>query len=145
MRFHPPNHTFTGELYHIGQTEFVREVSQASNDTDVIVHLYQHSVMACKVLNAALEQLARRQRAVKFVKIVATEAIRNWPDQNCPALLVYRKVCILSWFLQPLCVYGCVLDVVVCVCLVVFFGGFCFVGLVVVGEQGCCVFMFLFT
>ncbi len=35
--------------------------------------------------------MAHNCPAVKFVKIVATQAIPNWPDQQCPAILVYRK------------------------------------------------------
>jgi hypothetical protein len=31
-----------GTLLHIGQTDFIREVSQASNECDVVVHLYQN-------------------------------------------------------------------------------------------------------
>ena len=124
---------FSGVLYHIGQTEFVREVSQASNDSLVVVHLFHNryavlsflsviepcvlvhlnitlflpssfgvapcSVPACRLINAALERVASKQRAVKFVKIIGCEAIKNWPEQNCPAILVYDKTNIMRQFI----------------------------------------------
>jgi len=34
--------------------------------------------------------VAPRFRAVKFVKIVSTAAIENWPDRNLPTLFVYH-------------------------------------------------------
>ena len=87
-----------GELFHIGQTEFVHEVTNASNSSYVVVHLFQNHLPACKVINAILEQLAPRHKAVKFVKIVASEAIKNWPENQCPAVLVYDKTNILRTF-----------------------------------------------
>lgn len=52
--------------------------------------------MSCKLINALLDRLAAKHKAVKFVKIIGSEAIKNWPEQNCPAILVYEQVQIMT-------------------------------------------------
>eukprot|EP00386_Alphamonas_edax_P013317 GDKI01041162.1.p1 GENE.GDKI01041162.1~~GDKI01041162.1.p1 ORF type:complete len:290 (+),score=90.00 GDKI01041162.1:111-980(+) len=103
-----------GELYHLYQDEFVKEVTEASkidpetreksgdavsDDEDapkrdtgtwVVVHLYQDSVEECVLLNSALMKIAKKFGNVKFMKGKANEIIPNFPDKNCPALLLYR-------------------------------------------------------
>jgi len=37
-----------------------------------------------------LDELASKYPATKFVKIVSTECIPNYPDRNLPTLLVYN-------------------------------------------------------
>ncbi len=49
------------------------------------------SVIECRLLDACLGPVARKFRAVKFVRIVATAAVENWPDRNLPTLFVYRN------------------------------------------------------
>lgn len=48
------------------------------------------SVEECRILEEVLQRVARKFRAVKFVKIIATAAVENWPDRNLPTLFVYR-------------------------------------------------------
>lgn len=38
-----------------------------------------------------LEELARKYPATKFVKIISTDCIPNYPDRNLPTLLVYKN------------------------------------------------------
>lgn len=42
-------------------------------------------------MNKYLIQLAAKNRAVKFLKIIATDCIRNYPDRNLPTLLIYGE------------------------------------------------------
>jgi len=39
----------------------------------------------------SIEELAVRYTATKFVKIISTDCIPNYPDQNVPTLLVYNN------------------------------------------------------
>eukprot|EP00455_Lapot_gusevi_P013307 TRINITY_DN16458_c0_g1_i3.p1 TRINITY_DN16458_c0_g1~~TRINITY_DN16458_c0_g1_i3.p1 ORF type:complete len:233 (-),score=74.71 TRINITY_DN16458_c0_g1_i3:89-787(-) len=87
-----------GQYTEISEDEFKTEVTQASNECHVIVHLFAPSLPACKLINQHLEVLARKFRAIKFVKIVAQKAIHNWPESNCPTLLVYHKTNIVAQF-----------------------------------------------
>lgn len=45
----------------------------------------------CRVLLQCLEDLAKRYPATKFVKIISTECIPNYPDRNLPTILVYNN------------------------------------------------------
>lgn len=44
----------------------------------------------CQLLDEVLQRVARQFKAVKFVKIIATAAVENWPDRNLPTIFVYR-------------------------------------------------------
>lgn len=39
----------------------------------------------------SLEELATKYPATKFVKIISTDCIPNYPDRNLPTLLVYNN------------------------------------------------------
>ncbi|XAR65926.1 hypothetical protein NMG60_11011939 [Bertholletia excelsa] len=71
--------------------DFVHEVSQAPEDVWVIVILYKDGYPECGVLLQFMEELAIRYLATKFVKIISTDCIVNYPDRNLPTLLVYNN------------------------------------------------------
>ncbi|CEP17685.1 hypothetical protein [Parasitella parasitica] len=78
-----------GEVKEISKTDFIKEVTEASKECHVVVHLYQDYIPACKLMNRCLNELALQFKATKFVRIVANMCIPNYPDQNLPTLLVY--------------------------------------------------------
>ncbi|KAL7753013.1 Proteolipid protein 2 [Sorochytrium milnesiophthora] len=100
-----------GELYHISEPDFVREVSDASKSCWVVCHLQRDrynaprlteeaagsmltssgSIPACKLFNAHLAVLAARHKATKFVKIQGDHCIHGYPDRNMPTLLIYGE------------------------------------------------------
>lgn len=80
-----------GSVIPISGSDFVREVSQASPDVWVVVILYKDGYAECGVLMACLEELATKYPATKFVKIISTDCIPNYPDRNLPTLLVYNS------------------------------------------------------
>ncbi|EEF50942.1 phosducin-like protein 3 [Ricinus communis] len=80
-----------GSVLPISGSDFVREVSQAPSDVWVIVLLYKDGYQECGVLLRCLEELATRYPATKFVKIISTDCIPNYPDYNLPTLLVYNN------------------------------------------------------
>ena len=45
----------------------------------------------CGLLQNCLEELAPRYPATKFVKIISTDCIPNYPDRNVPTILVYNN------------------------------------------------------
>jgi len=45
----------------------------------------------CGLLQNCLEELATRYSATKFVKIISTDCIPNYPDRNVPTILVYNN------------------------------------------------------
>ncbi|KAI4350542.1 hypothetical protein L6164_004989 [Bauhinia variegata] len=80
-----------GSVVPISGSDFVREVSQAPSDVWVVVILYKDGIPECGVLMQCLEELATRYPATKFVKIISTDCIPNYPDCNLPTLLVYNN------------------------------------------------------
>uniref|UniRef100_A0A9I9DQM6 Phosducin domain-containing protein n=1 Tax=Cucumis melo TaxID=3656 RepID=A0A9I9DQM6_CUCME len=89
-----------GSVNPISGSDFVREVSQAPSDVWVVVILYKEGyhpypmpliIQECDVLMNCLQELAARYPATKFVKIISTDCIPNYPDCNLPTLLVYNN------------------------------------------------------
>lgn len=85
-----------GELVQIGEQDFIPQVTKASEDVYVVCHLFIHAKLECQLLNKHLATLARKFKDVKFVKIIATECIKNYPDSNSPTILIYHKGDILK-------------------------------------------------
>lgn len=80
-----------GSVISITGSDFVREVSQAPPDVWVVVILYKEGMAECALLMQCLEELAARYPSTKFVKIISTDCIPNYPDRNLPTLLVYNN------------------------------------------------------
>jgi thiol-disulfide isomerase/thioredoxin len=80
-----------GRVVQISKPDYQKEVTEASKEVWVIVHLFQSHVPDSKLLGAILERLAAKYRAVKFLKIVADMCIPNYPDRNVPTLLIYGE------------------------------------------------------
>ncbi|KAM7481038.1 hypothetical protein LguiB_005621 [Lonicera macranthoides] len=80
-----------GSVIPISGSDFVREVSQAPTDVWVVVLLYKDGYPECGVLLQCLEELATKYPSTKFVKIISTDCIPNYPDRNLPTLLVYNN------------------------------------------------------
>lgn len=72
----------SGVLYHIGQTEFVREVSQASNDSFVVVHLFHNRYAVLGLLGTSV---ANRARAFKSHPLKFRLARRTLQRPRVPA------------------------------------------------------------
>ncbi|KHN30269.1 Viral IAP-associated factor like [Glycine soja] len=80
-----------GSVILISGSDFVREVSQAPSDVWVVVILYKEGIPECGLLMQSIEELALRYPSTKFVKIISTDCIPNYPDRNLPTLLVYNN------------------------------------------------------
>ncbi|KAL0218679.1 hypothetical protein P9112_004332 [Eukaryota sp. TZLM1-RC] len=77
-----------GSLTEIRANEFVDQVTNV-RDHFVVCLLYQEYVPVCKRIIVYLSQLAQKFPDVKFVKIVGSECIPNYPDSNIPTILIY--------------------------------------------------------
>ncbi|KAI3865391.1 hypothetical protein MKW92_008154 [Papaver armeniacum] len=81
-----------GSVMPISGADFVREVSQAPSDVWVVVCLYKEGIAECGVLLRCLDELATRYPATKFVKIISTECIPNYPDRNVPTIFAVALI-----------------------------------------------------
>lgn len=80
-----------GDVREITQPEFVKEVNQAGNDIWVVLHLMVASKLECKLLHQVMCKVAAKFKYVKFLRIRSTDCIPNYPDANCPTLLIYKN------------------------------------------------------
>ncbi|KAI8144497.1 thioredoxin-like protein [Fennellomyces sp. T-0311] len=80
-----------GDVTQISKPDFIKEVTEASKDCYVVVHLFKDYIPACKLMNQHLAELAKEFKSTKFVKIVSDQCIPNYPDRNVPTLLVYGE------------------------------------------------------
>ncbi|GAA5897669.1 hypothetical protein JCM6882_000064 [Rhodosporidiobolus microsporus] len=90
-----------GRVYNIGKVDYKREVTDASNEelpgepdgwgTGVVCVLFKDSIPESKKLMPILNELASLYPSSKFVSIVSDHCIENYPDNNVPTMLVYRK------------------------------------------------------
>ncbi|ORY60404.1 thioredoxin-like protein [Leucosporidium creatinivorum] len=100
MKVQESNKKF-GRVYPIGKVDYKREVTEASNEelegepegygTGVVCVLYKDHLPECKILMPLLNQLAQLYPSSKFVSIISDHCIENYPDKNCPTMIIYRK------------------------------------------------------
>ncbi|XP_022740471.1 phosducin-like protein 3 isoform X2 [Durio zibethinus] len=67
------------------------ELEDLEDDLNDDRFLEEYRFPECGLLLQCLEELAVKYPATKFVKIISTDCIPNYPDRNLPTLLVYKN------------------------------------------------------
>ncbi|CAG8700428.1 7137_t:CDS:2 [Acaulospora morrowiae] len=80
-----------GHVMQISKPDFIKEVTEASKEVWVVVHLFKDYIPECKLMNMHLETLAEKHKATKILKIIGDQCIPNYPDKNMPTLLIYGE------------------------------------------------------
>lgn len=82
-----------GSVYPLSKPEYQREVTDASANGPVFVNLTSAmgTNVESRVLSELWRQAAREYGEIKFCEIRASQAIENYPDRNCPTILVYKN------------------------------------------------------
>jgi hypothetical protein len=88
-----------GQVYHLQKPDYAREVTEASKQAFVLVHLTTSSSSSStsrnheesRLLTEILRELASTFRDVKFCEMQGNMCIEGYPDKNCPSILVYRN------------------------------------------------------
>ena len=80
-----------GDIHEINKDQWVAEVTEASRSVWVLVHLYNDSVLECRLMDETLLKLAPKFKHVKILKIRSTQAVENWPDRNLPTVFAYNE------------------------------------------------------
>jgi hypothetical protein len=82
-----------GSVYPISKPDYQREVTDASANGPVFVNLTSSSGtnVESRVLSELWRQAAKEYGEIKFCEIRGNQAIENYPDRNCPTILVYNK------------------------------------------------------
>lgn len=81
-----------GSVYPISKPEYQREVTDASKNGPVFVNLISSmgTNVESRVLSELWRQAAQEYGDIKFCEIRASQAIENYPERNCPTVLVYK-------------------------------------------------------
>lgn len=81
-----------GSVYPISKPEYAREITEASNKAPVLLNLTSAlgTNVESRVLSELWRQAAREYGEVKFCEMRADRAIENYPERNCPTILVYK-------------------------------------------------------
>eukprot|EP00758_Cryptobia_borreli_P015977 Tbor_TRINITY_DN6068_c2_g1::TRINITY_DN6068_c2_g1_i1::g.10712::m.10712 len=80
-----------GVVKHIPGGDYVSEITQASANCWVVAVMMKLGNADCDLLLTIMRQAASRNRDVKFVSLVALEAIPNFPEKHLPCVLLYHK------------------------------------------------------
>ncbi|KAI1158039.1 thioredoxin-like protein [Nemania serpens] len=87
-----------GSVYPISKPDYAQQVTEASNSGPVFVNLTSAlgTNIESRVLSELWRQAAKEYGDIKFCEIRADKAIENYPDRNCPTILVYKNGDILK-------------------------------------------------
>lgn len=88
-----------GRVYPITKPEYKEEITDASNDSFVFVHMSLQSSLQSRLLSSLFVTLASKYPELKFVEIPASRAVENYPESNCPTILIYRNGDVLKQYI----------------------------------------------
>lgn len=80
-----------GRVTTITRQSFVHDVTEASRQCPVLVHLRKEGLHESEWMAACLKDLSTRWTHVKFVDIPSTDCIQGYPDRHLPTVLIYAK------------------------------------------------------
>lgn len=87
-----------GSIYHITKAEYESEVTKASDDAFVFLHMTLLLALQSRLLSSVSIEVARKFPELKFVEIPANRCVENYPESNCPTMIVYHKQQIVRHF-----------------------------------------------
>ncbi|ODV87685.1 hypothetical protein CANARDRAFT_25921 [[Candida] arabinofermentans NRRL YB-2248] len=80
-----------GSVYPINKPEYKSEVTDASNESFVFLHMSLQSSLQSRLLSSLMVDLARKFPEIKFVEIAGNRAVENYPESNCPTIVIYHN------------------------------------------------------
>ncbi|KAE8350807.1 thioredoxin-like protein [Aspergillus coremiiformis] len=80
------------QVYPLQKVDYAREVTEASNNAFVFVHLSSSTSgnVESQLLTELWRQLATKYGDIKFCEIRGNMCIEGYPDRNTPTILVYK-------------------------------------------------------
>lgn len=82
-----------GSVYPLSKPDYQREVTDASQNGPVFVNLTSstNTNVESRVLSDLWREAAREYGDIKFCEMRAEQAIENYPEKNCPTILIYKN------------------------------------------------------
>lgn len=85
-----------GLVQHVTKPEYEQEVTKASEKSYVLVHMSLQLALQSRLLSSLLVEIARKFPDLKVTEIPANRCVENYPESNCPTLIIYHKAHILK-------------------------------------------------
>ncbi|KAL6713655.1 Proteolipid protein 2 [Lecanora helva] len=81
------------QVYHLQKPDYSKEVTEASNQAFVLVHLTSSlgTNTESRLLTELWREMARLLGDIKFCEIKADMCIEGYPERNTPTILVYQN------------------------------------------------------
>ncbi|TID29776.1 hypothetical protein CANINC_001694 [Pichia inconspicua] len=95
-----------GSVYPISKPEWQTEVTDASKESMVVVHLMSENQVQSRLFGVILRLAASKFKDIKFCEIEGRRAIENYPDANCPTILIYKDGELLKQYVTLLMLNG---------------------------------------
>lgn len=87
-----------GLVMHITKPEYAEQVTNASEESFVVLHMSLQLLVQSRLLSLLTSTLARKFPEIKFAEIPANRCVENYPEANCPTLIIYHHKNIAKQF-----------------------------------------------
>lgn len=87
-----------GLVYPITKPEYKSEVTDASMDNYVFLHMTLSSALQSRLLSAHMQTLAGKYPEIKFCEIPANRCVENYPEANCPTIIIYHQTHVVKQY-----------------------------------------------
>lgn len=87
-----------GSVVHVTKPEYEAEITKALDSAFVLLHMLLQLAVQSRLLSLVCVTAARKFPEIKFTEIPASRCVENYPDANCPTLLIYHKQNIVRHF-----------------------------------------------
>lgn len=80
-----------GSVYPISKNEYEEQVTNASKENIVLVHISSSEKTDSILLSSLLRELASKYPELKVCEILSHRCLENYPISNCPTLIIYEN------------------------------------------------------
>ena len=87
----PPIYYYIGISFFLTRHPAYPQINNAPPDVWVVLNMYQNYNEKSVLINNWMDIFARKYPQVKFVKIIATKCVENFPDSSVPTLIIYKE------------------------------------------------------
>ena len=95
-----------GKVFELRKQDYIAEVTNAPPGVSVVLHLYQNYNESSNILAKIFDNLATKHIFTKFMRIVATNCIENYKDEDVPGVIVYRDGKLVKNFIPATYYFG---------------------------------------
>jgi hypothetical protein len=95
-----------GKVIELRKQDYIAEVTNAPKDVYVVLHLYQTYNDSSNILGRIFDNLANKHMFTKFMKIVATNCVDKFKDEDVPGVIVYHNGNLVKQFIPATYYFG---------------------------------------